>query len=65
MTDYVTHDAWHRPAGRPDAIDEIADQYERPADAGAQQFWDRESGAGWPQTPRPWHGDARRLRIAS
>jgi hypothetical protein len=30
---YVTNDAWLRDAGRPDLIDEVADQYERPTGA--------------------------------
>ena len=28
---YVTQQSWLQPGGRPDAIDEIADQFERPA----------------------------------
>jgi hypothetical protein len=28
--DYVTNDAWLHPSARADAIDEIADQFERP-----------------------------------
>lgn len=35
--DYVTNAAWLRLAGRVDHVDEIADQFERPA--GAQDFW--------------------------
>jgi len=30
---YVTHGGWTQQVGRPDHIDEIADQFERPADA--------------------------------
>ena len=35
---YVTNEAWRRRAVRADAIDEIADQFERPA-PGAHAFW--------------------------
>jgi hypothetical protein len=35
--DYVTNDAWLRNATRPDSIDEIADQFERPS--GSSAFW--------------------------
>jgi hypothetical protein len=35
--DYVTNDAWLHPSARADAIDEIADQFERPS--GANAFW--------------------------
>lgn len=38
MSDYVTNDAWVRTLGRPDAIDDIADQFERPH-SGAEEFW--------------------------
>jgi hypothetical protein len=64
--DYVTQAAWHAPAARPDAIDEVADQFERPAAAGAQQFW-APGEAGWPQAPRPWNAANTRphLGIAS
>jgi hypothetical protein len=34
--DYVTNDAWNT-AARPDTIDEIADEFERPS--GATAFW--------------------------
>jgi hypothetical protein len=42
MTDdtYVMNGAWLTPTGRPDAIDEIADQFERRAPSGAAEFWD-------------------------
>jgi len=41
MTDdtYVTQGAWLLPAGRADAIDDVADQFERSAPAGADAFW--------------------------
>ncbi len=35
---YVTNAAWTANQGRVDAIDEIADQFERPS--GAVAFWD-------------------------
>jgi hypothetical protein len=31
--------------GRPDAIDEIADQFERPVAAGMESFWSREQAS--------------------
>lgn len=34
--DYVSNEAWLTGAGRPDAIDELADQFERPC---AAEFW--------------------------
>jgi hypothetical protein len=34
---YVTKDAWLNTGGRPDTIDDIADQFERPSGAGA--YW--------------------------
>ena len=37
--DYVSNRAWLRPAGRPDAIDEVADAFERPSAAGSEAFW--------------------------
>ena len=41
MTDvsYVNHGAWLRAPVREDAIDDIADQFERPVQAGAEVFW--------------------------
>jgi hypothetical protein len=51
---YVTNDAWVRCVGRPDAIDEIADQFERPVPApGMESFWSREQ-ASWPTAARGW-----------
>ena len=42
---YVTNAAWLRTAGRVDLVDEIADQFERPADPAWPQarsdFWGR------------------------
>jgi hypothetical protein len=57
MTDetYVTNEAWLRPAGRPDLIDDVADQFERPA-AGAAGFWSGEA-VRWPQPSRGWRSD--------
>lgn len=61
--DYVTHAAWTAPAGRPDAIDEIADQFERrgaTTTSGAEAFWTAGAQAAWPSRPsRP-----RELRLA-
>jgi hypothetical protein len=36
---YVTNGAWLSTASRADAIDEVADQFERPAPSGADVFW--------------------------
>ena len=52
--DYVSNAAWVRPAGRPDAIDVVADQFERPAEPGPEAFWNAESTARWPRAPRGW-----------
>jgi hypothetical protein len=43
--DYVTRETWTNWRGRPDAIDEVADELER---AGAAAFWQR---AWRPATP--------------
>ncbi len=54
---YVSTAAWLRPAGRPDHVDEIADQFERPAAHGAESSaapstrWPRTS-LGWRKVPR-------------
>ncbi len=46
MTDseYVTNAAWLRTAGRADAIDEVADAFERPS--GAEAFWTERGRSG-------------------
>ena len=38
---YVTNSAWRANDARPDTIDEIADQFERPAPSGLESFWAR------------------------
>jgi hypothetical protein len=48
---YVTNDAWLRTAGRPGSIDEVADQFERPA--GEAAFWS-EQPVQWPRSSRGW-----------
>jgi hypothetical protein len=55
---YVTNAAWLRQAARPDAIDEVADQFERPAD-GAAAFWSGEEAAPWPRSSRGWRSMER------
>jgi hypothetical protein len=50
---YVSNAAWVRPAGRPDAIDEVADQFERPTEDGRAAFWADEAPR-WPLAPRGW-----------
>jgi hypothetical protein len=49
---YVTSDAWLRQVGRPDLIDEVADQFERPVASGMESFWSEHESArrtshGW------------------
>ncbi|SHF77032.1 hypothetical protein SAMN05443575_0855 [Jatrophihabitans endophyticus] len=64
---YVTNAAWTpaAQASRPDVIDDVADQFERPA-AGAETFWSQERAVAWPRSSRGWRGDdAARLRAAS
>jgi hypothetical protein len=53
--EYVTNDAWVRSIGRPDAIDDVADQFERPvsASAGPESFWSRQQDS-WPTGSRGW-----------
>lgn len=56
MTDdsYVTNSAWVRQIGRPDAIDEVADQFERPVPDGKAEFWTGGSAARWPHSSGGW-----------
>jgi hypothetical protein len=49
---YVSSSAWLRQIGRPDHVDEIADQFERPVAQGMESFW--QQGDKWPRTPRGW-----------
>jgi hypothetical protein len=59
--DYVSNAAWVRPAGRPDTIDEVADQYERPvAGSGSIAFWGAPETSGWPRSPRSWRPSEHR-----
>ena len=51
--EYVTNAAWLRTTGRPDSIDEVADQFERPT-RGAEEFWTSGTTVAWPRTPRAW-----------
>lgn len=59
MTDYVTKASWLRQIGRVDAIDEVADQFERPVARGAEAFWTPDTGAAWPRSARGWRAAAR------
>lgn len=54
--DYVTNHAWVRTVGRPDAIDDIADQFERPAAATqpASSTGGTDRAARWPLRSRGW-----------
>ena len=56
---YVTNDSWLRVTGRPDAIDEIADQFERPAPQGSAAFWTPGVVTAWPLSSRGWHSMSR------
>jgi hypothetical protein len=49
---YVTNAAWIRQVGRPDLVDEVADEFERPAATGMVSFWsDRpRASRGWRRT---------------
>jgi hypothetical protein len=58
---YVTNGAWPGNTARPDTVDEIADQFERPL-ANAEQYWTR-SETGWPQPPRSWNAERDRARL--
>lgn len=51
---YVSNRGWRRPAGRAEAIDDVADQFERPDTAGATAFWTAEAELRWPRSPRGW-----------
>jgi hypothetical protein len=51
---YVTNDAWVHQLGRPDLIDEVADQFERPVASGVESFWSERDSAGWPRTSHGW-----------
>ncbi|MBE7188505.1 hypothetical protein [Jatrophihabitans endophyticus] len=55
---YVTNDSWVRTAGRPDAIDEVADQFERRAEP-AWPLTEDDGGTRWPQHSRGWRSIAR------
>ena len=61
--EYVTNHAWVRTVGRPDAIDEIADQFERHAATAPADVMTvaaaREREARWPQRSRGWRSIAR------
>jgi hypothetical protein len=57
--EYVTNDAWLRQAGRPDLVDEVADQFERPVAVGMQSFWSAQPPARWPRGSRGWRSAGR------
>lgn len=63
--DYVTHAAWLRTLGRADAIDEIADQFERrvapKAESGAEAFWAPAAVTRWPTESRGWRPSRREV----
>jgi hypothetical protein len=51
---YVTNDSWVQRAGRPDVIDDVADQFERPVATDGVSFWSTDADAGWPRRSRGW-----------
>lgn len=51
---YVTQHAWVRTLARPDLIDEIADQFERPSEPVGTPQPAETRKAGWPQRSRGW-----------
>ena len=51
---YVTKNAWIRQIGRPDAIDDVADQFERPVATGMESFWSHYEDTRWPRSSRGW-----------
>ena len=56
-SEYVTNESWVQQAGRPDLIDEVADQFERPlapAATGSQAFWSEAEAVPWPRASRGW-----------
>ncbi|MEO9139845.1 MAG: hypothetical protein ABI345_12350 [Jatrophihabitans sp.] len=57
--DYVNNGAWLRNVSRVDAIDVVADQFERPVAAGAEAFWTADSGVRWPRSSRGWRSMGR------
>jgi hypothetical protein len=51
---YVMNGAWIRQVGRPDLIDDVADQFERPAAAPMESFWSKYEETRWPRSSRGW-----------
>lgn len=51
---YVTNAAWLRQVGRVEAIDDVADGFERPAAPGAEAFWSPAPAGRWPKASRGW-----------
>jgi hypothetical protein len=56
---YVMNGAWIRHVGRPDLIDEVADQFERPPTDGMVSFWSKYEETGWPRSSRGWRSRDR------
>jgi hypothetical protein len=50
--------------GRPDAVDTVADQFERPVAVGMESFWSREQQARRQRSTRGWHA-MRRGRVSA
>jgi hypothetical protein len=54
---YVMNGSWIREVGRPDLIDDVADQFERPVAVGMVSYWSRgevHEQRGWPRPSRGW-----------
>lgn len=58
-SEYVTNDAWLRSVGRPDLVDEVADQFERPVANGMQSYWTSHQAVRWPRASRGWRSVGR------
>ena len=58
---YVTYASWVRTTGRVDAVDEIADQFERPV---ATSVWPVAATQPWSRTASRWPSPGRLLRRA-
>jgi hypothetical protein len=56
---YVTNTAWLRPVGRPEAIDGVADQFERPVTPTPESFWAADDAIRWPRGSRGWRSMER------
>jgi hypothetical protein len=56
VSDYVSNAAWIDPPARADAIDDVADQFERPV---GEPAWVGEPALRWPRSSRGWRSRER------